>query len=75
MLYCYAMLRMYNIVTIRVKMRGCELCILFINTERFSVYKECREATEVTDTVFFDKQLLEFQCALAYVPHCCYLLI
>ena len=33
----------------------------------FQYYKECREAIEVTDAVFFDKQLLEFQCALAYM--------
>ena len=37
---------MYNIVAIRVRMGGYELCVSFINTERFSVLQGVREAIE-----------------------------
>lgn len=36
----------------------------------FSYYSTPREYVEVTDTVFVEKKLLEFQCSLALVATC-----
>ena len=59
-----------NCYCIMISTLSSSACVYTFGIQRgFRYYYTPREYVEVTDTVFFEKRLLEFQCSLAYVLH------